>query len=319
MIKFAPLAVCSALAACTPELGAPQSLVSTNRILAVKGEPAEAAPEDAVTFTALVASPEGTKSAQLVWGLCVAPKPLAENNVVSLECTRDMVTPLSMVGPTSSGRLPDTACSLFGPDTPPSLPGQPPLRARDPDVTGGYYQPVRATFIQGGSDDGDVVAFGLQRISCNLANAPVAVVGEFGKRYTVNHNPALESLSLTVAGGAAQPVPVDGQGAPPSVAAGASVTLRAAWKDGSAESYPVFDVARRALVDHREALRLSWYATGGAFEHDRTGRGEDETVSYTDNAWVAPDAAGPIHLWTVLRDSRGGVDFASFTITVTAP
>ena len=35
-----------------------------------------------------------------------------------------------------------------------------------------------------------------------------------------------------------------------------------------------------------------------------------------DNVWVAPSAAGPVHLWLVLRDSRGGVDFAEYELDV---
>jgi len=51
------------LCACKPDLGAPQSLVSELRVLAVKGEPAEGRPGDSVTYSLLVAGPDGTLSA----------------------------------------------------------------------------------------------------------------------------------------------------------------------------------------------------------------------------------------------------------------
>jgi hypothetical protein len=35
----------------------------------------------------------------------------------------------------------------------------------------------------------------------------------------------------------------------------------------------------------------------------------------TATSWRAP-AAGVVHLWVVLRDSRGGVDFAGYDLAV---
>jgi hypothetical protein len=79
--------------------------------------------------------------------------------------------------------------------------------------------------------------------------------------------------------------------------------------------FPVFDPSKRVLVDHREAIRVSWFVDGGELESERTGRTEDDTESYADNLWTTP-AAGPAHLWVVVRDTRGGVAFESFDITV---
>jgi len=68
-------------------------------------------------------------------------------------------------------------------------PGEPPLRPHDADVTGGYYQPVRAVATL----DGDTLSpgIGLTRITCDLANAPFDIVVEFQARYHANHNPTL--------------------------------------------------------------------------------------------------------------------------------
>jgi hypothetical protein len=77
----------------------------------------------------------------------------------------------------------------------------------------------------------------------------------------------------------------------------------------------VFDVRAQAIVERRESLRVSWFATAGAFDLDRTGRAEDETESFTENAWTAPDEARVTHLWFVLRDARGGLAFASATLS----
>jgi hypothetical protein len=93
------------------------------------------------------------------------------------------------------------------------------------------------------------------------------------------------------------------------------VTFEASWTPDSAESYPAYDVQTRSLQTHREALVVAWYATSGSFEHDSTGRGEDETELSTTDQWTA-GSPGRVHLWMVLRDNRGGTDFVGYDIEV---
>lgn len=304
---------------CTPELGEPPSLVSGRRVLAVRGEPAEAMPGATVQFTILVATPAGTTPDEPVeWGFCKSPKPLSENNSVSRECLAEGTEPIA-AAPSVSAPLPNDGCARFGPDTPPSPPGQPPLRPRDPDVTGGYYQPVRA-LLQAASGTGEQVSFGLERIRCNLAGAPIEVAQEFRRRYLPNQNPALLEVRGSVGGGAFMPLVREGEGVAPGrlgdVPAEAEVVLEARWDGAAAEGYPVYDPTSRALVDRREALRVSWYATAGTLAHDRSGRGEDDPETTAENIWIAPRAAGLVYLWAVLRDSRGGVSWAAFVVDV---
>ena len=52
------LATLVALAACKPDLGAPASLITEPRVLAIRSEPAEVAPGKDTQLTALVASPD---------------------------------------------------------------------------------------------------------------------------------------------------------------------------------------------------------------------------------------------------------------------
>ncbi len=78
----------------------------------------------------------------------------------------------------------------------------------------------------------------------------------------------------------------------------------------------VYNIQTASLSPQREAMRVSWFATAGAFEHDVTGRAADDPALTADNDWVAPTTAGPVHLWLVLRDSRGGVDFAEYELDV---
>jgi hypothetical protein len=293
--------------------------VSSWRVLAVRGEPAEAAPGMTVAFTLLVATPAGTVVDEPVqWGFCKSPKPLSENNAVSSECLAEG-TEVIAEAPTVTAALPSDSCARFGPDTPPSPPGQPPLRPRDPDVTGGYYQPVRA-LLQAVDGAAEQVSFGLERIRCNLAGAPIEVVQEFRRRYQPNQNPALLDVRGSAAGGPLLSLVREGEAVAPgrlgSVPAAAEVVLEASWDAATAESYPVYDSVSRTLADRREALRVSWFATAGSFAHDRSGRDEDERETTADNTWIAPRASGPVHLWAVLRDSRGGVSWVALVLEV---
>jgi hypothetical protein len=124
------------------------------------------------------------------------------------------------------------------------------------------------------------------------------VVLDFERRYTPNRNPAIAAL--------------DG---PMRVAPGAVVRFTARWDAASAETFPVLAGDALALVDTREALRVSWFATAGAFVTEVTGRAADDPELSTKNEWAAPASAGPVHMWLALRDSRGGVDVLARTIS----
>jgi hypothetical protein len=162
-----------------------------------------------------------------------------------------------------------------------------------------------------------IVGFQLQRIFCGLANAPNGPITQYGKEYTLNQNPVIASLTLQPPG--SDPVevpPVSAGGAPFQVTNGQTVSLTVSWPAGSVESYPAWDVLTQTLPNHNEAMRVSWYATAGSFEHDITGRSEFETETFAQNTWT-PGTPGLVHLWVVLHDSRGGTDFAGYDLEVT--
>ena len=297
------------LVGCKPDLGSPTSLVTGPRILGVKTDPPEVSPGMPVKTDLLVVDPTGRLSPQAMWSLCLAHKPPAENNVVSNDCSQagKQLEPIIESGPRVTVTIPASACALNGPDTPPTKMGEPPLRPRDADVTGGYYQPIEVKV-------GAVRSFVLERISCNLPNVSQDVAKEFQDRYKANTNPAF--LRLLV-GGLELPPVVEGSGpATVHVMPGQGVAFEAAWTPESREKFPVYDLARRAVVDRTEELTVSWFATGGEFDRDRTGTTEADTASSIANTWVAPTAPGPVHLWIVLRDNRGGLDFREYLITV---
>jgi hypothetical protein len=286
------------LLGCSPDMGHPASLVASERIIGVRAVPAEAGPSDTVQYTSLVASPSGNMSEpSLLWTLCKLRKPVDENTPVSQACLTEDLTG-SAQGDQVSIRTPSAACVNFGPLAPPSTGGT--LRPTDPDTTGGYYQPIRL-------DLNGQQAIVRQRLHCDLAGASLLLSQEFRARYTVNQNPALVSLSAFVGG---TPVSLD------ALPAGQRLRLIAAWSPESAETFPVFDAVSQTLTDQREGLWLSWFTTAGRFDEFTTGRAADDTTAWTENAWQSPTQAGPVFLWLVLHDSRGGSDFAAYTLTV---
>lgn len=312
-----------ALPGCVPDVESDLSRVDTPRILAVRAEPAEVAPGQPVTFTALYADADGTiADAPLTWAFCNERKPLAELGPVSRYCydIEDLAVAPFGEGITATGNVPTNACRLFGSDPPPaSAPGQPNGRPVDPDITGGYYQPVP---VFDPNADPSATLFEV-RIACGLVGATPAQGREFRQRYVRNQNPAIRAI--TVSHGE-QTLPVGDD--PVRIPAGASVTLRLEWPecvpDGDAaevacegaEVYTRFDLRKLDLVTERESLRVAWYATAGTFESASTGRASEDPETFVENRFTAPETRGEVVLWTVLRDDRGGSAWASFRVRV---
>lgn len=300
------------LVACKPNLGSPPSLIDGPRLLGIRETPPEVMPGAPAMFEALAVNADGTVPASIAWTLCLTPKPPAESNSVSEACVVQPDDGAPVLGVTTLTMPPD-ACALFGPDPPPVTP---PIAPRNPDATGGFYVPVRAA--NQAADGTDLLSFAFERISCNLANAPADVVRAYNMTYLPNAAPSIEDVVLDPDGAAPLSI-LQASGGAGAVASGAPVTLRLSWPDTAAESYVLYDPASRTLLDAREGLNVSWFANGGALEDDRTGRSGAEAETSTDNVWTPPTVAAAtiVHFWVVLRDDRGGVDFATFDLTVT--
>ena len=335
-------AALSTAGGCKPDLDQRASRISGTRVLAVRSEPAEAEPRDPVSFTALVVDADGRADTlpPPTWAFCTARKPLAELGPVSPACfshSPDAFVGLG-VGARVDAVLPASACRDFGPEVPTAKPGEPYGRPVDPDPTGGYYQPL-TVFLGGG--DGDV-SVDTTRISCGVAGASSDDVIVFRQRYHGNQNPRVDVLQIDGAD-----LPADPTTPPRAVARGAHLTFHVAWPacpaidacgDGvcgpdesrldcatdcaiptgcaGAERYLYFDAEARQLVARRESMRVSWFATAGTFDRDRTGRSSDETEPSSDDAWDAPAEAMTVRGWVVLRDDRGGVAWRSFALDV---
>jgi hypothetical protein len=270
------VALAGGLAGCDDRLDQRIAIIDQPRVLAVVADPAEARPGAMITYTAVVAAPEGPVAAVPRWAFCLAPKPPTEDNAVSAGCLDAAHLVALGTEPAVTAALPANGCLQFGPETPPGN-----FRPRDADPTGGYYQPIRA-------DVGDLLAFGLSRITCKLATAPSSVAHDYDLRYLANRNPTLDPLVL------------------PAVPADADITLTASWPAEAVESYLYYQPISQTLVTRREAMRLSWFATGGALAVDASAVAETDPATSVSTTWHTP-AAGPATLWLVLRDSRGGI------------
>lgn len=291
-----------AVPACRPDFGERESFVDRVQILAVRVDPPEAKPGVMVTTTTLVASPEGPiDAAPASWAFCATPKLLTENGSVSAACLAAGVLPIGDARGGVTAALPASGCFDFGPETQSAE-----VRPRDPDVTGGFYQPIRARLA--GAEAQSVTAFGFARITCNLANAPGDLAARFRNEYQRNLSPTLLPVEARIEG-AETLLGFD------AIPRGARVVLRAAWRPEDAERYALFDVKEQLIVTRRESLRVSWFTTAGSFDRDRSGRTEDEPESFTENTWTAPDEARVTHLFFVLRDARGGLSYASVAAT----
>jgi hypothetical protein len=294
--------VVALIAGCRPDFGPSLSQVKAPRVAAVRFEPAEAAPGTSVTATAFVVAPGGVQAPSIDWSLCLTPKATTVNDVVDPACLQPGGTmALSSTATPVTVTLPTMGCRLFGPDTPPQMAGQPPLQSRAPGPTGGYYQPVRAEL-----DGAPTIA--LARIRCALAGASFEVSAEYMATYMSNRNPTLTPVLAYDASGA--PVALD------AIAAGSAVTLAVGWTEDSPESFPVLDPLAQVLVTHREAMTVSWLADGGVIGATNTGRAEGDPALFTTTTWTAPTTPGTSNLFVVLHDSRGGVDFATWPLTV---
>ncbi len=345
-LRFTPLLF---VVSCVPTVTDDLSTITAPRVLAVQStagassSTAEVDPGGVVTLRALVAAPDGVAVPALDWQLCLAEKPLAELGPVNTACLARGAAP-SVVKPLPAGDsttavVPLDACSLFGPNPPPSQGGRP----VDPDPTGGYYQPV-VGFLGASTTLADV------RVACGPGDVVRQARQDFEARYRNNENPEIASLSVVRAGAATTVLPDVSAGL--SAKRGERVALRAAWdvcassppcndaacadagpfgNDGGAttdsgapgasglctgaETYAYYDPTTVSVVDRRESLDVSWYATAGSFDTARTGESSPGATS-TDNTWTAPAAARSATLWLVIRDDRGGVSFRTYHATV---
>jgi hypothetical protein len=263
-----------------------------------------------VYYAALVVVDQADQAkGSIDWAFCNDQKPLSDLNDVNENCFTFGPPYLTEfgTGAQAQSNLPSTGCALFGPDVPPAMPMMPPGRPADPDLTGGYYQPVRLVLEYGGQI---VLAAQESRIICGLPGATSETLSQFKMAYKPNNNPVISEIAAVIDGTV---VPI---GAGGTVPVGGMFTLRVSWNPG-AESYAYYDPGTQMVTTRHEAMTVAWYATDGSFASDTTSRTEDDyTTTSSDNDWTAPTTAKTVTFWAVLRDNRGGVTWQQFSLAV---
>lgn len=324
------------LTGCVPDFDVDETIIVADQVIAVNADPPEAPPGDPVEYTALVVSPDGTiTDARLDWKFCADIKPPAELGPVSARCVEgDPEATIAIARPLETA-MPFEACRYFGPDSPPTTTGES-GRPSDPDITGGYRQPVRVAL-------GDSVSFYEHRITCGLAGATQEQSADFRRRTRPNQNPDIDELIavradgtevvvrnnelVTLLPGEEIELVVRWPECPTEAVCGDGVCLpdendvdcrddcRTKRRCEGAEVYIAFDPLEREVVTRRETIRVSWLATRAGLELPRTVVPGDEGTE-SRNRFVAPTESGVVSLYVVLRDERNGTTWRAFQIEV---
>lgn len=328
--------------ACVPDLDNNESTITAPKVIAVVSEPAEATPGQSVAYGLLYANPGTGSEKSLAWYFCNAPKPLAELGPINQDCLSGSSGALNSIGDGSQtdATIPTDVCSVFGPNPPIPEDGTTPGRPTDPDATGGYLQPVMLAV--GTPSVGEDILLYEQRVFCGLPNVTPQVSAEYNLQYKKNWNPALSGLQITHADGSTQQL-VSGDSF--QAQTGEVITLNVQWDacpatpvcgDGicsvgetfvdcpedctdpkgctGQELFVYYNQSTAELENLWEGMRVSWYTTAGTYENERSSVKTPETGD--EDQWTAPTEAGTVTLWIVIRDSRGGVGYAQFTVEV---
>jgi hypothetical protein len=86
--------------------------------------------------------------------------------------------------------------------------------------------------------------------------------------------------------------------------------------EGARETYvlPTFDGGERSFVEN---ISYSWYATSGSWDQENTGGADGPAgTPDLDTYWIAPRTPGPVSVWVVYRDERGGESWLEYCVTV---
>jgi hypothetical protein len=104
-----------------------------------------------------------------------------------------------------------------------------------------------------------------------------------------------------------------------TVLPGASLVASVSLPEDVAESRPI-PQSEAGSGSRLERLTLSWFASAGRMEKDRTVfiDGVSSPGESTRNTWTAPEMGvwppGPVFFYVVIRDDRGGVGWISHRV-----
>ncbi|HXJ21113.1 MAG TPA: hypothetical protein VMT03_12855 [Polyangia bacterium] len=243
----------------------PVSFVAGLRVLGIKAEPPEV-PAGATSDLTTLAVDTAGNAITATWTECfVAPLP---GQTVNPDCLTGLSSSNSQAigsGLDITVTMPQVTAESLG----------------SPDSTGGVYFPFAAQVTNGADEV-------LPVYRLRLADGG-----------SVNHNPAILSLSNTDSSGTA--TPLDPQ-SPMPVTTGQKLSLSVTVSPDSAESY-----VRADGTNVTEVVTTSWFCTAGELSFEKTSDAQPLTVLSLDQRLPAPGST--IDLWAVARDDRGGMDY----------
>jgi hypothetical protein len=297
--RQSPLLLCLlalASAACASDLEK-QSEVVKLRVLAIRADPAELVVTDGgvpprATFTALAVEPSGAP-ASVRFALCTDQNPTPSS---TLDCPGTQGVNLPPAGATSAV-----------------------LDLGDP-----RFLPVLSASVDGGTPDAGVLHEGVPVVIGFEATAPANTGPDGGpsgadggplqivRGFTTivvhddsrpaNRNPELAALRIGPDGGI--DLAADG---------GTGVPVDSVQR---LTPLPAPD-AKEPTADGPEKLGYSFFTTAGSLSSlrstDTTATGESADT-FVD--WTTPAAPGPVTLWIVVRDGRGGTGFLERSVSV---
>ena len=128
--------------------------------------------------------------------------------------------------------------------------------------------------------------------------------------HRTNHNPQIEEVLLRGGDGG---MIVLGEGTAPEIQRGHVYEVEVRLDEDTIETFAPasFELDGEARPQ-KEALTLSWFVDGGETGASRTGfiDGFVGLEEATHNTWTAPGEGEESVLIVVVRDDRGGVDYA---------
>lgn len=282
-----------ALACSTPQF-TQEWLVDRTRILAVRADPPEAAPGSTVALSALVVDPAGDPA--VAWIVCAVPIDCPDYAAVQGLAATDTST--MTAEELAAWQLEAAAAGFlgFGVALSPTMivmgGGPPPGDSGAPDTgdTGSAPTSSDMTLVL------DAIPVGKELADVTLGDPEATELAT--KSVTVgtsdppNQNPTVDTLT------------VDGDSAA-TVGRGDVVPLNVTLAAGSAEAYSDDDGAAQT-----EEPTVSYYVSGGTLTQSSVSA-EDAEVS-----WTAPESAGTVRVWAVVRDGRGGMAWAEASATI---
>jgi len=308
------------LVACSPGFES-RSIVLDLRMLGMRGDPPEVVEEfdpanpvipdlPPVTLTALVADPGAQR--RLAWTLVACPP-----------ATNRRCDGASLLVPLAEGSTDDpesaSATDISGELRADAALLEAAFEGEQDELGFGGLQVMVELRVWPDGDPPDQAAVGSKRI----LYAP-----KIPRERTANTNPTLTSLGVDDAEPFSKDdlVPFEGGacsdgGLPPlEVAVETELRLEPVEPEGVRERYvlPTLDGGSREITEN---LRYAWFATAGSFSAEETGG----PIDFFGNApplhtyWTAPAEAGPVDLWLVQRDERGGTSWQRRCFSVSAP